>query len=66
MAILAWKPWEAFKPIEDILPLQGPPCQHCENWRPIRKYSSVGYNGVVCCHSKEMEHDFSCYKPKEY
>ena len=72
-----WTPWIDFKPElddPDRLPISGPPCVHCEFWLPRRKYVSVPslreyrrlqFDGIVCCHSGDMEHDFSCFKTIE-
>ena len=70
-------PWIDFNPeLDDLdrLLISGPPCVHCEFWLPRRKYVSVSslceyrrlqYDGIVCCHSGYMEHDFSCFKSIE-
>ena len=60
-----WKPWDDYKPEECRLPIQSPPCEFCYYWRPQRKYSKIGYDGVTCCAADDMEHDFSCFREKE-
>ena len=52
-----WKPWVDFKPeVEDPETLQ------YRSVPSLRQYRRLQYDGVVCCHSDDMEHDFSCFK----
>lgn len=65
-----WKPWEIYKQDSEVLDIKKPPCQWCRFWKPQRKYSHCGsygitFNGIVCCHAKEMHSDFSCFKKRE-
>lgn len=65
-----WQPWEDFKEDLEMLPIAEPPCKRCIYWQPRRKYYMepplIGkYDGVVLCAKAEMEHDFSCFEPKQ-
>lgn len=53
--------------------LMGPPCRTCKNWQPRVEYMDLSvtgrheriFEGIRCCVSVDMYHDFSCYKPLE-
>jgi len=64
---MKWKPWKDYEADKEILPIKRPPCESCFYWKPIRKYFSYGvsfgiFDGIICCHSKNMLPDFSCWK----
>jgi hypothetical protein len=59
-----WEPWIEFDRAIDVLAIDEPPCRHCREWIPHRKYDRSGnFSGIVCCVSDDMWPDFSCYKP---
>jgi hypothetical protein len=60
-----WEPWEVYKQQLEVLQIFAPPCSECNFFRPMRKYRGIYYNGVVICHSEDMEHDFSCFRNRE-
>lgn len=49
-----------------------PPCKNCHFFRPqaiFKRYgNSVGqtFDGIKMCWADDMEHDFSCWKPKNH
>ena len=66
---MRWEPWDLYKvELEEIKEITEPPCKRCRHWKPqpIFKSSEFGlkFDGIVCCHSNEQEHDFSCYAEK--
>lgn len=64
-----WEPWNKYKEYGiGAIDIYDPPCRDCIFWHPQTKhFESNGvlvFDGVVCCHREEMEHDFSCYRKK--
>jgi hypothetical protein len=53
--------------------LTGPPCRTCRKWQPRVEYMDLTIKGrrertlegVRCCVSVDMYHDFTCYEPLE-
>lgn len=64
-----WKPWDDFVKEPETLKISQPPCKSCVHWKPQRKYAEHAgtqrYAGIICCHAKEMERDFSCYESRD-
>lgn len=66
---MQWSPWDTHKVCPpDLLGIDAPPCSGCKFWRPQARFvelREVGmqWDGVVCCHTEHMEHDFSCFRP---
>ena len=64
-----WKPWETYKDSNPNLSgIDEPPCKKCVHWKPqatFLKYpTGFEFDGVVCCHAVDMQHDFSCYRKR--
>lgn len=50
-----WKPWAVAG--------DGPPCKHCQHWKPQFKYFPDGTSdGVRLCHAEQQYQDFSCFR----
>jgi hypothetical protein len=60
---------------ETVLPerldIKSPPCEHCEYWKPYKRYAPQDKNngvmtctGIRCCTANVMEPDFSCFESK--
>ena len=64
---MKFQPWIDFE--SDESPVDAPPCPYCVYWSPKRQHEAINgrvfFNGVVLCHAKEMERDFSCYRAKD-
>ena len=69
-----WNPWDQSKQeapaaINKHNTMSGPPCALCVFWKPQVQFMHTGngyvYDGIRCCHSREMHHDFSCFKDSE-
>ncbi len=61
-----WKELDLHHKDSEILPISEPPCKACKNFRPQRRYSDFGLEGIKCtgikvCHAQEMFNDFSCF-----
>lgn len=66
-----WQPWDDSKQetagaFNQMKPVSGPPCTACKHWKPQVQFihTALGfmYDGVRCCHSEDMHHDFSCFR----
>ena len=63
---MKWQPWIDYRSNETALPIDEPPCKHCEYWYPVRVFNSRGrFDGVTLCHSPNMESDFSCFREQK-
>lgn len=62
-----FSPWTKYSGKAPVrIEVDGPPCIECTQWDPRVIMDGLGnFNGVRLCMAKEMEHDFSCYIPKE-
>ncbi len=57
-----WKDAPKQIPTFALTGVDGPPCIHCEHWRPRALYSAGGnLDGVRLCWADGMFTDFSCY-----
>ncbi len=69
MSKFIFKPWEdAPKKINTValIAVSGPPCIHCEHWRPRALYTASGsLDGVRLCWADGMFSDFSCYEGRD-
>lgn len=64
---MKWEPWNDNKNKAPVtLDVAEPPCKECKFWRPRIVTTGYGeYGGVVLCVAKDMQNDFSCYKPND-
>ena len=65
-----FEPWNLIPDVDlSITTIPDPPCRHCMYWNPqlliMQDRNGITPNGCRLCWSKEIEYDFSCYKPKE-
>lgn len=65
-----WKPWNTSAiespPVKNFgEEITEPPCKHCRSFKPQLRFleteSGMISDGVVICHAREMQADFSCY-----
>lgn len=67
-----FEPWNKYKEDMEEIPVEGPPCLNCQHWKPRRRYIQENgplyglFDGVVLCHAKDQERDFSCFKERTH
>mgnify|MGYP001560572136 CR=1 FL=1 len=66
---MKFNPWEDLPADAPFVNVSAPPCAHCKHWSPQVLFRPTPFgiksDGVRLCHSEDMHHDFSCYKPKD-